>query len=217
MVARPAPARWGGVRDRQSVDLDAAHAGSGVRAEYSPATFSRRRRACARRRPRGIGFAQAGPRRARRWLAALMEPRTTAVCCPPSRVPAISFNLGQLPLAQAGVTKFNSDEWKAQTGVRSTTSIRWVSAGAVVDGRHRRRSLHPRFTEQLDYELEIATIIGRTAKNVTKKMRSITSRGFASSTTYPRGISRRASIEQGDPPRQELRYLVSARSMADYA
>jgi acylpyruvate hydrolase len=64
-------------------------------------------------------------------------------------------------------TKFKSDEWKAHdwgsfhykhpTGfLQAPSSTVGTDADVVI----------PKFTEQLDYELEIATIIGRTAKNV---------------------------------------------------
>jgi len=68
------------------------------------------------------------------------------------------------------VTKFKSEEWKAQnwgafhykhpTGfLQAPSSTVGTDAEVVI----------PRFTEQLDYEIEIATIIGRRAKNVSKE------------------------------------------------
>jgi len=68
------------------------------------------------------------------------------------------------------VTKFQSEEWRAQnwgafhykhpTGfLQAPSSTVGTEANVVI----------PRFTEQLDYELEIATIIGRRAKNVSKE------------------------------------------------
>ena len=71
---------------------------------------------------------------------------------------------------KAEVTKFKSEEWRSQnwgafhykhpTGfLQAPSSTVGTDAEVVI----------PRFTEQLDYEIEIATIIGRTAKNVTKE------------------------------------------------
>ena len=68
------------------------------------------------------------------------------------------------------VTKFKSEEWRAQnwgafhykhpTGfLQAPSSTVGTDAEVVI----------PRFTEQLDYEIEIATVIGRRAKNVTQE------------------------------------------------
>jgi acylpyruvate hydrolase len=67
-------------------------------------------------------------------------------------------------------SKFKSEEWKKQdwgsfhykhpTGfLQAPSSTVGTDAEVII----------PRFTEQLDYELEIATIIGRRAKNVSKE------------------------------------------------
>ncbi|MFO1302151.1 MAG: fumarylacetoacetate hydrolase family protein [Burkholderiales bacterium] len=67
-------------------------------------------------------------------------------------------------------TQFKGEEWKRQdwgsfhyqhpTGfLQAPSSTVGTDAEVVI----------PRFTEQLDYELEIATIIGKTAKNVSKE------------------------------------------------
>ena len=92
-------------------------------------------------------------------------------------------------------TGFSSDEWKRQdwgsfhyqhpTGfLQAPSSTVGTDAEVVI----------PRFTEQLDYEIEIATIIGRRREErVQGQTRSTMSRGSASSTTSRRATSRRAS------------------------
>jgi len=67
------------------------------------------------------------------------------------------------------VTKFKSEEWRAQDWgsfhyKHPTGFLQAPSSTVGTDAK----VIIPRFTEQLDYELEIATIIGRRAKNVSQ-------------------------------------------------
>jgi len=68
-------------------------------------------------------------------------------------------------------TKFKSEEWKAQNWgsfhyKHPTGFLQAPSSTVGTDSE----VVIPRFTKQLDYELEIATIIGKRAKNVSKEV-----------------------------------------------
>ncbi len=73
-------------------------------------------------------------------------------------------------MTEASAGGFNSDEWKKQDWgsfhyKHPTGFLQAPSSTVGTDAE----VFIPRFTEQLDYELEIATIIGKKAKNVSKE------------------------------------------------
>ena len=162
------------ISDSEIVDLEAAHAAAGRPREALPgdmlSLLAGGDPALAAARS-ALDYALGNPRATSRDGSPLTWSRAQLRLLPavprPGKILHTSVNFSS---HKTEVTKFKSEEWKAQnwgafhykhpTGfLQAPSSTVGTDAEVII----------PRFTEQLDYEIEIATIIGRRAKNVSKE------------------------------------------------
>lgn len=162
------------ISDDRIVDLEAAHAAAGRPREALPGdmlSFLAAGDAALAAARSALDYALGNPRATSRDGTALTWNRSDLRLLPavprPGKILHTSVNFSS---HKTEVTKFKSEEWRAQnwgafhykhpTGfLQAPSSTVGTDAEVVI----------PRFTEQLDYEIEIATIIGRRAKNVSKE------------------------------------------------
>jgi len=157
------------------VDLVAAHAAAGGKPDALPgemlAFLETGDSALAAARS-ALEFARANPAAKAPDGRRLVWPRAELRLLPavprPGKILHTSVNFRSHKAEVAG--GFQSDEWKRQDWgsfhyQHPTGFLQAPSSTVGTDAE----VFIPRFTEQLDYELEIATIIGRRAKNVSKE------------------------------------------------
>jgi len=162
------------ISDTEIVDLEAAHAAAGRPPETLPGdmlSFLAAGESALAAARSALDYALGNPRQKGRDGSPLTWSRAELRLLPavprPGKILHTSVNFSS---HKSEVTKFKSEEWKAQnwgafhykhpTGfLQAPSSTVGTDAEVVI----------PRFTEQLDYEIEIATIIGRRAKNVSKE------------------------------------------------
>lgn len=162
------------ISDTEIVDLEAAHAAAGRPRETLPGdmlSFLAAGESALAAARSALDYALGNPRGKSRDGSPLTWSRAQLRLLPavprPGKILHTSVNFSS---HKTEVTKFKSEEWKAQnwgafhykhpTGfLQAPSSTVGTDAEVVIPG----------FTEQLDYEIEIATIIGRRAKNVSKE------------------------------------------------
>jgi acylpyruvate hydrolase len=162
------------ISDTEIVDLEAAHAAAGRPRETLPGdmlSFLAAGESALAAARSALDYALGNPRGKSRDGSPLTWSRAQLRLLPavprPGKILHTSVNFSS---HKTEVTKFKSEEWKAQnwgafhykhpTGfLQAPSSTVGTDAEVIIPG----------FTEQLDYEIEIATIIGRRAKNVSKE------------------------------------------------
>ncbi|HKU85779.1 MAG TPA: fumarylacetoacetate hydrolase family protein [Casimicrobiaceae bacterium] len=162
------------ISESEIVDLEAAHAAAGRPRETLPGdmlSFLAAGDPALAAARSALDYAVGNRRATSRDGSPLIWSRTQLRLLPavprPGKILHTSVNFSS---HKTEVTKFKSEEWKAQnwgafhykhpTGfLQAPSSTVGTDAEVVI----------PRFTEQLDYEIEIATVIGRRAKNVSKE------------------------------------------------
>ena len=162
------------ISDTEIVDLEAAHAAAGRPRETLPGdmlSFLAAGESALAAARSALDYALGNPRGKSRDGSPLTWSRAQLRLLPavprPGKILHTSVNFSS---HKTEVTKFKSEEWKAQnwgafhykhpTGfLQAPSSTVGTDAEVVIPG----------FTEQLDYEIEIATIIGRRTKNVSKE------------------------------------------------
>ncbi len=157
------------------VDLEAAHAASGRSADMLPGTmlaFLEAGEPALAAARAALEFARTSGRDATSDGRLIVWPRAALRLLPavprPGKIIHTSVNFRSHKAEVA--SQFKSEEWKKQDWgsfhyQHPTGFLQAPSSTVGTDAE----VFIPRFTEQLDYELEIATIIGRTAKNVSKE------------------------------------------------
>lgn len=162
------------VSDAEVVDLPAAHAAAGRPPETLPGemlAFLEAGDAALAAARSALDYALGNRRGTSPSGAPLIHPRERLRLLPavprPGKILHTSVNFSS---HKTEVTKFKSEEWRAQNWgafhyKHPTGFLQAPSSTVGTDAE----VFIPRFTEQLDYEIEIATIIGRRAKNVSKE------------------------------------------------
>lgn len=157
------------------VDLCAAHATMGRPADLLPSDmlgFLARGEEALHAARAALEFAESNPGRRAEDGRPLALPREAVRFLPavprPGKIIHTSVNFRSHK--QEVATKFGSEEWKAQDwgSFHYKHPTGFLQAPSSTVGNEAKVFI-PRFTQQLDYEIEIATIIGRRAKNVSKE------------------------------------------------